>query len=195
VAGSLLIAKAPVDPAREDDSALVKRCLDGDQRAWADLLERYKRLIFSVPLRHGLTRDEAGDVFQSVCLDLFVSLAHLRAVEALPKWLMEASYHRTLYHQRQRRQMDGDLSEEQADTAAMPDALVHDVERAQLVREAVARLPERCAELVHLLFFTMPAQPYAKIARKLSLATGSIGFIRGRCLERLRCELEKAGFS
>jgi hypothetical protein len=36
--------------------------------------------------------------------------------------------------------------------------------------------------------------PYSEVARRLKLATGSIGFIRGRCLQRLKKILEEQGF-
>jgi DNA-directed RNA polymerase specialized sigma24 family protein len=36
--------------------------------------------------------------------------------------------------------------------------------------------------------------PYQDVARRLSLATGSIGFIRGRALNKLRKILTDAGF-
>jgi hypothetical protein len=45
-----------------------------------------------------------------------------------------------------------------------------------------------------MLFFENPARPYQQVARSLGLATGSIAFIRGRCLTRLRRQLEKMGF-
>jgi hypothetical protein len=45
-----------------------------------------------------------------------------------------------------------------------------------------------------MLFFEQPPRPYRQVARSLGLAAGSIGFIRGRCLTRLRRELERRGF-
>jgi hypothetical protein len=48
--------------------------------------------------------------------------------------------------------------------------------------------------MIRLLFYHQPPIPYQDVARRLGLATGSIGFIRGRCLERLARSLEKAGF-
>ena len=45
-----------------------------------------------------------------------------------------------------------------------------------------------------MLFFEHPSRPYQQIAEQLGIATGSIGFIRGRCLEKLRRRLEKMGF-
>jgi hypothetical protein len=45
-----------------------------------------------------------------------------------------------------------------------------------------------------MLFFEAPPRPYQQVAAALGLATGSIGFIRGRCLARLRRQLEQLGF-
>jgi RNA polymerase sigma factor (sigma-70 family) len=67
------------------------------------------------------------------------------------------------------------------------------LEREQSVREAIALLPPRCAEMIRLLFYEHPPLPYAEVARRLGLATGSIGFIRGRCLQRLQKALQDLG--
>jgi len=55
-------------------------------------------------------------------------------------------------------------------------------------------MPARCERMIRMLFFESPVRPYAEIATELGLATGSIGFIRGRCLARLRKQLEMKGF-
>jgi len=88
-----------------------------------------------------------------------------------------------------------DLADEHLDPrhAIPPDVLV-DVEQEQIVREAISRLPPRCREMIELLFFAQPPVPYNDVARHLHLATGSIGFIRGRCLKRLKKLLEEKGF-
>jgi DNA-directed RNA polymerase specialized sigma24 family protein len=48
--------------------------------------------------------------------------------------------------------------------------------------------------MMRLLFWENPPLPYAEVALRLGLATGSIGFIRGRCLDRLQKALEELGF-
>jgi DNA-directed RNA polymerase specialized sigma24 family protein len=58
----------------------------------------------------------------------------------------------------------------------------------------VGALSPRCQEIVRLLFYEQPPLPYKELAERLGLATGSIGFIRGRCLASLQRALEKAGF-
>ena len=69
-----------------------------------------------------------------------------------------------------------------------------ELEREQMVREAMEHLPPRCREMIELLFFEHSLVPYNEVARRLNLATGSIGFIRGRCLKRLKKLLQEKGF-
>jgi RNA polymerase sigma factor (sigma-70 family) len=67
-------------------------------------------------------------------------------------------------------------------------------QQEDVVRKAIAQLKPRNAELVRLLFFEQPPLPYTEIAKRLGLATGSIGFIRARCLSKLRKALIEVGF-
>jgi DNA-directed RNA polymerase specialized sigma24 family protein len=69
-----------------------------------------------------------------------------------------------------------------------------EVEREQALRDAMSSLSPRCQRLIQMLFFESPSRPYQEIARTLNLAGGSIGFIRGRCLDRLRAKLQSHGF-
>jgi hypothetical protein len=56
--------------ARPDSNAkLVQECLRGKQEAWNELIDRYKNLIYSIPNKYGLSRDEAADIFQAVCME------------------------------------------------------------------------------------------------------------------------------
>jgi DNA-directed RNA polymerase specialized sigma24 family protein len=86
--------------------------------------------------------------------------------------------------------------EDREETSEAPrfDELLLQVEREQIVREGILVLSERCRRLIRMLFFEFPPVPYATVAEKLGLARGSIGFIRGRCLSRLRRLLEDKGF-
>jgi RNA polymerase sigma factor (sigma-70 family) len=72
--------------------------------------------------------------------------------------------------------------------------LLEQADREQVLRETLTRLPPRCRELIQLLFFRQTALPYKEVGRRLGLATGSIGFIRGRCLKKLQSSLEASGF-
>jgi len=60
------------------DSELIKRCLAGDAGAWDLMVERYQRLVYSVPLRYGVSPDDAADIMQDVFLLLFRNLNSIR---------------------------------------------------------------------------------------------------------------------
>ena len=191
-------AKAQLEKRKpSSDERLVALCLKGDQQAWADLIDKYKNLIYSIPIKRGMY-DDAADIFQSVCLDLMSDLHKLREPKALPKWLMQVSYHKCLQHQmRSAKQVQLDEDEEKfpIDSGAhLPEELLAQLQNEQMVREVVAALPARCERMVRMLFFETPPRQYEDVAKELGLATGSVGFIRGRCLRRLKKQLEQMGF-
>jgi RNA polymerase sigma factor (sigma-70 family) len=177
---------------------LVAECLAGDERAWTALLDRYKNLIYSIPLRYGAPPQDAADIFQAVCLDLFNELPRLRDAEALQGWLIRVTSNKCYHWKHRQTSTDMELDEKHIDTLStnelIPPDMLAGVEREQMVRDAIAQLPPRCRQMIEMLFFEFPPLPYNDVARRLSLATGSIGFIRGRCLKRLKKILEEKGF-
>ena len=179
------------------DARLIRYCLNGDERAWAALIEKYKNLIYSIPLRYGASPDDAADIFQSVCVELLSELPRLRKRASFRSWLITVTAHQAFQWKRKtRRRAEDELTpadEERLETDPSPD-VVEQLQREQVMREAIAELPPRCREMITLLFFSEPQLPYRDVARQLGLAVGSIGFIRGRCLKRLQRMLEDRGF-
>jgi RNA polymerase sigma factor (sigma-70 family) len=181
------------------DARLVRGCLDGNQEAWSALIQKYKNLIFSVPIQYGFNREDAADIFQSVCVELLSQLAKLREPRSLPKWILMVTSH-TCYHRKhkdQKNQMKADEMARWFEDALPAEAeeIVKSAEREQALRSAVSELSQQCQRLVHMLFFEDSARPYNEVAKELSLATGSIGLTRQRCLSRLRRKLSDAQFS
>jgi RNA polymerase sigma factor (sigma-70 family) len=175
--------------------------LKGDQEAWSALIDKYKNLIYSIPVKLGMHQD-ASDIFQSVCVDLLSELPQLREHRALPKWLMQTCYHKCLHYQRAADKLvelapegtDSDAALPASDADELPEHMLVQLEQEQILRDAITELPEKCERMVRLLFFEIPPRPYEDIAEELGMATGSIGAIRGRCLAHLRKHLEKKGF-
>jgi RNA polymerase sigma factor (sigma-70 family) len=178
------------------DARLVRECLRGSEEAWSALLDKYKNLVYSIPLKQGMSRDAAGDVFQRVCLLLLSELPHLRKAEALPMWLIRVTA-RECGRWRAQERPHGSGEEPAAlaqaeDGRPLPEETLAQLAEEQELREAVRGLSPRCRELVTMLFFEDPPRSYADAARTLGLASNSVAFIRARCLARLRKDLEKA---
>jgi RNA polymerase sigma factor (sigma-70 family) len=184
-------------PPAHSDEQLVRDCIDGNHEAWSQLIDKYKNLIFSVPIKYGFSRDEAADIFQEVCLGLLSELKTLREPRALAKWLLTITAHKCFHRKRLSRRLVSMDSEvlELPRIEMPPEALeiVAEAEREQGLREAMSDLPSRCRRLIEMLFFDQPSRPYRDVAQSLGLAVGSIGFIRQRCLEKLRKRVEELG--
>jgi RNA polymerase sigma factor (sigma-70 family) len=192
-------AAAPREELSWSDAKLVRECVRGSEAAWAALLARYKNLIFSIPIKRGIPRDDAADVIQRVCLLLLAELPRLREAKALPMWLIRVTSHECERWRRQEqpyaaRDSSGDEALQVPDRGPLPEDMLAQLREEQGLRDALRTLSPRCRQLVEMLFFETPPLPYRQVAGQLGLAVGSIGFIRGRCLTRLRSALETLGF-
>jgi RNA polymerase sigma factor (sigma-70 family) len=181
------------------DKRLVRACLDGDEDAWAALIDKYKRLIYSIPVRYGASPEDSADIFQYVCLELFSHLSKLRETNALRGWIITVTAHQS-FHWKRRHRKRSDREQTNMDPEdlgfepTVPSDVADAAEREQMVRDATAHLSPRCQEMIRLLFYSEPPLPYKDVAQRLDLAVGSIGFIRGRCLQRLEKALYGMGF-
>ena len=178
------------------DEDLVLECLRGNQQAWDALVEKYRNLVYSVPVKYRMSPEDAADIFQAVWTDLFSELPRLRSAGALRSWLITVAGHKCYQWKRQEniRSRGVDSGIEAVDPQGTFLEWREEVEREQMLRDAIGELPPRCREMVELLFYRQPPLPYKEVADRLGLAEGSIGFIRGRCLKKLRNTLENMGF-
>ncbi|MGB9404967.1 MAG: sigma-70 family RNA polymerase sigma factor [Candidatus Acidiferrales bacterium] len=184
-------------PRAASDATLVKECLAGREEAWSALIQKYKALIYSIPVKFGLPPQEAADVFQSTCIELLERLPELREPRALPKWLMQVALHECYRWKRQQQRLvsrDDEPALPEPETPAVAESILRQTQEEQMLREALAALAPRCRQLIEMLFFESPARPYNEIAAALGLAVGSIGFNRQQCIERLRRQLDEMGF-
>lgn len=184
-------------PAKWTDTRLVKECLAGNEEAWSALIDKYKALIYSIPVKYQMPPQEAADVFQAVCMELLSRLVDLREPKALPAWLIQVTHHQCFRWKRQQQRIVSSDSETGALEPEIPpvaETLIRQTQEEQILREAISGLAPQCQKLVAALFFEFPARPYTEIAAELGLAVGSIGFTRQKCIERLRKSLKKMGY-
>lgn len=182
---------------RESNAELIQRCQSGQADAWSELVNRYERLVYAIPIREGLGVDDAAEVAQHTFATLVKELNNIREPARLSSWLMTVA-RREVWR---KRRASADALEELIDPATaeasepqeFDDWTDRHVELAWLY-DAIQSLGEPCRSLVFGLFFD-PAEPsYAAVAVNIGRPIGSIGPLRSRCLDRLRVILEE-GFS
>jgi RNA polymerase sigma factor (sigma-70 family) len=181
---------APAGPAE-----LVAACLSGSQRAWAALVDQYSPLVWTVARSHRLDASDCEEVYQLTWLRVYQSLARLHSPHRFPAWITTCARRESLkQYQRTGRYVPvGDGS------AFERPAADHDPESALLSRErrsevllALSGLPARDRALLALLSAD-PAPGYDEVSRRLGIARGSVGPLRGRALRRLADRLHAQG--
>ena len=165
-------------------------CRKGDLGAWQRLLDRYERLVFSVPRRYGLSREDAADITQLTFTILFQSMDSLSEDSTLGAWLTTVARRHTW------RRLDRKRPEEAAwfgssseKISKLADTSTEDIERWELTEwldYGLSLVGKPCRDLLSALYLD-PKQPsYAEVAARLGMAVGSVGPTRIRCLKRLR---------
>jgi RNA polymerase sigma factor (sigma-70 family) len=192
--------EASETPALREDRELIAACLAGDQSAWESLIARYQRLIYSIPVRSRLSTDDAADIFQSVCLKLYEKLSTLRDYEKISSWLITTTTRevwRVSARNRRENVPAGDENDDDRDifgeipaTAPLADEERQALEQQQIIRQSVDALPERCRNLLTMLFYEKEELSYADIARSMKMPVPSVGPTRARCLDKLKKLLE-----
>ena len=190
------VSEVSEEVVQREDRELIAACLAGDGSAWEALISRYQRLIYSIPMKSRLSPDDAADIFQSVCLKLYEKLAGLRDYDRISSWLITTTT-REVWRiaARNRRDTpaaspseddDTEVLDRIAATGPLADQQREALEQQQLVRQAVESLPERCRNLVTMLFYEKDELTYADIARRMGMPVPSVGPTRARCLEKLK---------
>jgi RNA polymerase sigma factor (sigma-70 family) len=178
------------------DSQLVQACLQGQAWAWESIVDRYKRLVYSIALKAGLTEQDAADVFQTVFSRLLEHLDTLREPENLAAWITTTTKRASWRLSKKRRreptaqvltETPGVFLKDEADQEQWIDQA--------LVRDALRHLGERCKRLLWLLYYDPEEPSYACISEKMEMPLGSVGPTRARCLKKMRTMLESMGMS
>ena len=181
----------------EEDASLVQRCLRGDGAAWAALVQRYQRLVYTIVRRVGLDEHAAADVFQTVFERLVKQLPRISDPSRLQAWIVTTSKREALL-QRQRGQRNVSMTRAEesqdegsewdlADEAPIAEQALAELQQLNQLRTALERLDARCRDLLLLLFRDEDDKlSYDEVARRMSTTVGSIGPTRSRCLDKLR---------
>jgi RNA polymerase sigma factor (sigma-70 family) len=172
------------------DDELLGRCRAGDEDAWEQVVNKYKRLIYSIPLNFGLTTEDAADIFQQTFISLVENLERLRPDSNLGAWLAVVARRHALHHLRKRKREqvvpNGDLGDSEQLLAIVATDPTVDLEMMQTIDQGLDQIGRRCRDLLLALYFDSQQPSYEEIAERMNIAVGSVGPTRGRCLERLK---------
>jgi RNA polymerase sigma factor (sigma-70 family) len=156
---------------------------------WESLVERYSRLVWSVPRSFRLSYADAADVYQCTWLCLAEHLTRIRQPERLGAWLVRTATRQSIAVVRARgREVSLDRWEPESSLPA-PEEVALTNDRRRRLWTALMTLNERCRRLLCIAAHS-PDLSYAQVAEALGMKLGNIGSTRSRCLAELRRKLE-----
>ncbi len=186
------------DPADED--AIIARCLAGERKAYAVLVERYKDLVHDLVCRMVGDPAEAEDISQEAFVQAYLSLGAFRRESRFSTWLCRIALNRCKDVLRRRGRevrvpasRDGEPHVlDVMDDRELPPVALERREREEILHRALARLPVRYREAVVLRH--IEGLEYREIGAILGIPAGAakVRTFRGR--EMLRRLLEREGF-
>ncbi len=89
---------------RFDDYELVKQSINGNEDAFAELLSRYKNLVYSVVLRMVNDTEDANDLAQEVFIKLYKNLDKYQPEYKFSTWLIRITTNHVIDYRRKKKQ-------------------------------------------------------------------------------------------
>ena len=177
-----------MEPVHERE--LVERCRTGDERAFQELVDRYKNLVFALIARTVQDRSRAEDLAQDVFLRVHRGLPYFRGEARLSTWIYRIVANVCLADQ-SRAPATVSLDDERTGgrvTVAASDRQFGDFELRDRLEKAIARLPAHYRLLVAAHY--LEGVRYEDLAEALQLPLGTVKTQLYRAKQQLRRMLD-----
>ena len=186
-----------------DDLALVQRSLQGDERAFAELVSQYSAALYRLAWRMLRNEEEARDVVQEAFLRVFRALATFDQSRKFSTWILRITTNLCIDRIRRRKiktlSIDIDQSDEErvpvilVDKGPSPEDRYGQTALGDLLDEIILQLPPIYRAVVELRYKEQLG--YEEIAQVLDIPLGTVKARLHRAHHQLKDRLLMAGFS
>jgi len=157
-----------LDDMTRTDSDLVRSCLMGNNDAFAELITRYKRLIYSVAYKFTKENEEADDMAQEAFIKIYRSLSRYDDKYKFSTWCVKVATNVCLDHVRRRKLNYVSLEEIENFSATDTDSPEEHYlrkEKYKVLQDAIDSLPEIYKEPI--VMYHQKGMSYKEIAEDL----------------------------
>jgi len=173
-----------------DEAALIKAAQSGDERAFAQLVQRYQATVFATVV--AIIRDFSGaqDLAQEVFLRAWFGLGRLQDAALFAGWLQTIARNRARSYLtwRQRQPQREELHMDLTDKGDLPDRAMEKVEQRRLVLATLDALPENSRQILLLHYIEELNTP--KIAQQLGITEVAVRQRLRRARQRMQEKME-----
>jgi RNA polymerase sigma factor (sigma-70 family) len=164
------------------DYMLVKKATDGDQKAYAELLDRYRDAIYYMLLKMVNNASDAEDLTIEAFGKAFKNLNQYAPNYAFSTWLFKIATNNCIDFIRKKKanHISLDQNDEEHEMATHevqapvpdPEESLINQQKAMLMRNVVTKLKPRYRKLIELRYFNELS--YEEIAEELELPIGTV---------------------
>ena len=182
-----------------DENTIIEGMARGDQRAFRELVERYKRKVYYLALDMAGNAVDAEDISQEVFLKVYRSFSTFRRGAKLGSWLYRVTYNAAIDHLRSKgavpEPVDDQVLESRSAGGAglaqgrMPDPAA--AAEASDLQRRIARALEKVSPQEKAVFLLRHNEDLMlkDIAETLGLSIGSVKSYLFRAVRKLQKEL------
>jgi RNA polymerase sigma-70 factor, ECF subfamily len=188
--------------SQDPDTQLMMRFAAGDDRAFDRIVESFQRQVFGVIHRYLGGAPNVDDVSQEVFIRLYKMRKSYKPTAKLSTlvYRIAANLCTNVIRDEGRRRgvpLDAAYGDDDAplsssisdDTAAPPDQTIEERERAQIVRNALSKIPDR--QRMALVLHRFEGLSYLEIAEALETNVDAVKSLLSRARQSLADELQK----
>ncbi len=188
---------------QEADRILIHRALQGDQKAYEELMAKYRGSVLNLVQRMIDSRQEAEDIVQETFIKAFQALTSFNEEYAFSTWLFKIATNHCIDVLRKRklqtfsldrpvRTKDGEVHRDFADRSYSPDQDAETAEHTRLILQAIEELPEKYRTVINLRH--REDCSYEEIAELLHIPIGTVKARIFRAREMLKKKLKEKGY-
>ncbi len=196
---SFVRAREESKTLRQDESSIIERCKQGDLSALDELIHRYEKPVYNFAYRMAGNYDDANDISSEAFIKVFNAIGSFRGDAHFSTWLFRIVTNVYLdLRKRSKANLNVPLDEfieleessvtrQIIDPAPVPQEVLLDHERLDMLDKAINELPEYQRMMV-VLFHT-EGLSYEEIAEIMSLPIGTVKSRLNRARLALRDKL------
>ena len=177
------------------DIELIEQTLAGNQSAYADLVKRHQRFVFTLAMRFTKTREDAEEVSQDCFIKAYRSLQSFGGNSKFTTWLYSIVYTTAMTFLRKKRLDTSSIDDEnnfiqvENQNAAFENNLAENKSRSFYLNKAIEQLLPDDAIIITL--FYKGEQSLEEIAVALGIEPNNVKVKLFRARQRLKEKLER----
>lgn len=177
------------------DTELIAQSLAGNQAAYADLMKRHQRFVFTLALRFAKGREDAEEIAQDCFVKAYRSLAGFNREAKFSTWLYSIVYTTAMTFLRKKRVATSSIDDENTyiqlenQAGGLANNTAEQKSRSYYVNQAIEQLMPDDAMIITL--FYKGEQSLEEIGQAMGIETNTVKVKLFRARQRLKERLEQ----